>query len=208
MSTRKKLGVTVLTAIILAVPLLGAGIQPTSGVAIITPAEAATPSKLGDLSKFRAIVVDTKALADNGDLPAAKARIKDLETSWDEAEAGLKPRAAPDWHTAASVQIQALSMNNLPLDELPLQIFKRDEKNATRTMMDLDMSDADASALRNRIICRKSVDPDAGTAIPSIFRKSGLPVFRRKCDHAKESRARPSAFSSQRKQNALWRRCR
>jgi hypothetical protein len=29
-------------------------------------------------------VVDTKVLADKGDLPAAKARIKDLETSWND----------------------------------------------------------------------------------------------------------------------------
>lgn len=78
---------------LVAVPGLAAGEKKAAATA------KSGGGPLGDLSPFNAIAKDTLKLVEAGDLKGGKARIKDLETAWDEAEEKMRPLSTEDWET-------------------------------------------------------------------------------------------------------------
>lgn len=70
---------------------------------------AAVANPLGDLSAMAAIVTDVQGIASSGDLGKAKARIKDLETAWDDAQPVLQPKDPEAWGRIDGAADDALS---------------------------------------------------------------------------------------------------
>ncbi len=83
-----------LAIFLIALPV--AGFSAFESVFNSAPAVAG-PTALGDLSAMQAVVRDTLAIVEKGDLVAAEKRITDFETLWDQAEPTLRPMNKDAW---------------------------------------------------------------------------------------------------------------
>jgi uncharacterized membrane-anchored protein len=75
--------------------------QETSAAPVatpLTPGEATAHFPPAEVANFRTIAQDTLTKVQAGDQTGATARIKDLETGWDDGEATLRPLDETAWH--------------------------------------------------------------------------------------------------------------
>lgn len=81
-----------------------------TGPGVAATSTTAAPG-LGDMSAFSAIVTDVQTIAATGNLAAAKVRIKDFETTWDDQATKLRALDGNSWGTiddAADAALAAL----------------------------------------------------------------------------------------------------
>ncbi|MFD6160610.1 hypothetical protein ACFWF7_31480 [Nocardia sp. NPDC060256] len=71
--------------------------EASTGTTALAPGQATARFPQGEVAKFRTITQDTLARVRAGDQPGAKARIKDLETAWDDDESTLRPLDGNAW---------------------------------------------------------------------------------------------------------------
>jgi hypothetical protein len=95
--------------IFLAVALIVAPVAAFTGFELLYASNApAETAGLGDLSSFKTIIADVQTLAAKGDLTAAAKRITDYETSWDQAEAAIRPLNLTYWNNIDAASDAAL----------------------------------------------------------------------------------------------------
>jgi uncharacterized membrane-anchored protein len=66
--------------------------------ATLSPGEAQSHFPPTEITKFRTITADTLSSVQAGDQAAARARVKDLESAWDDDQATLQPMDESAWH--------------------------------------------------------------------------------------------------------------
>ena len=71
---------------------------PAPVTTTLTPGQATARFPPEEVAKFRTIAQDTLSKVRAGDQTGATARIKDLETAWDDGEATLRPMDETAWH--------------------------------------------------------------------------------------------------------------
>ena len=70
---------------------------PAASTAPLTPKQATSPFPAAEVAKFRAVVTDTLAKLTAGDQAAARVRVADLETAWDDDQRILEPKDEQAW---------------------------------------------------------------------------------------------------------------
>ncbi len=131
--------------LLLSVALVALPVGLFAGVySVLVPsadAQASAPipeAGLGDMSGFVTIITDVSAIAATGDFAAAKARITDFETAWDDAAGTLRPMNTLFW---GNVDIAA----DAALDAL--RAGTPDAATVTATLADLSAELADPSKM-------------------------------------------------------------
>ena len=100
--------------VLLALVLLAVPVAAFTGFEYVKNATAATPSGLGDLSSFKAIISDVQCLLDKGNVPAAQKRITDYEAAWDSGESAIRPLNQTDWGNIDEASDAALTAIRQP----------------------------------------------------------------------------------------------
>jgi uncharacterized membrane-anchored protein len=83
------------------------GASPAPVAAALTPGQATAHFPPEEIAKFHTITQDTLAKVQDGDQAGATARIKDLETAWDDDQDALQPMDQSAW-TALDDQIDSV----------------------------------------------------------------------------------------------------
>jgi uncharacterized membrane protein YkoI len=149
--------------------------------------DAANQSQpIGDLSSFRIIAADTLAIVNTGKLARAKARIKDLETSWDRAEAKLRPRDPERWLSidkvidAALVQLRAdKPQASASKDALQDLLASFDRSNQSTTVAARETAAVESARLSVTDIIGAAEKLQAGASVLDISfePKDGKPAY-------------------------------